>query len=269
MTLTDMKDQILSYMTAECPWRDTLHWYDTLDSTNNYAKALAREGAAHGTVVIAGKQTGGRGRLGRSFSSQEGMGVYLSLILRPNCTPDKLMHLTCAAGLAGSKAVERVCGALPDIKWPNDLIFGKKKLGGILTELGFRGNLVDYAIIGIGINCLQKQEDFPEEIRAIATSIFAQTGTVCSPARLAAALIEELYQAGARLLTEKESILAQYRQVCSTLGKDISVFQGDTVRQGNALDIDQDGGLVVRFSDGAVKSVNSGEVSVRGLYGYV
>ena len=92
-----MKEQILSILNAECPWRDTLHWYDTIDSTNTEAKRLAKDGAPHGTVLIAGLQTGGRGRMGRSFQSPDGQGVYLSVILRPHCEPVQLMHLTCAA----------------------------------------------------------------------------------------------------------------------------------------------------------------------------
>ena len=263
MISTDMVNQIRVYLNAECPWRDTLHWFDTIESTNTYAKQLAQKGAAHGTVIVAGKQTGGRGRLGRSFSSQEGMGVYLSVILRPNCTPDKLMHLTCAAGLAAAKAASSITGITPSIKWPNDLILGQKKLGGILTELTFRGNLVDSAIIGIGINCLQSQTDFPEELQSIATSLFAQTGTLYPPVQLAAALIEELQRMDTVLLSEKEALLEQYRNVCTTLGKQINVIQADTVRPATALDIDADGGLMVEFSDGTKKTVNSGEVSVR------
>ena len=217
MISTDMKQTILSHLPAECPWGDTLHWYNTIDSTNTLAKQLAREGAPHGTVVIAGEQTGGRGRLGRSFSSKQGMGVYLSVVLRPNCRPEQLMHLTCAAGLAGRRAVERVSSACPDIKWPNDLIFGKKKLGGILTELGFRGNFVDYAVVGIGINCMQTTADFPSELQAIATSIVMETGNSCSPARLAAALVEEFFKLDAILLAQKDELLRQYRLACSTI----------------------------------------------------
>ncbi|MBQ6840459.1 MAG: biotin--[Oscillospiraceae bacterium] len=130
-----MKQKILQKIPTECPWRDTLYWYDTIDSTNTQAKLLAQQGAPHGTVLIAGEQTGGRGRLGRTFESCAGMGVYLSVILRPNCAAEALMHLTCAAGAAMCEAVENVSGIRPGIKWINDLVVKKKKLGGILTEL--------------------------------------------------------------------------------------------------------------------------------------
>lgn len=265
-----MKQEILSQMTTECPWKDTLYWYDTLDSTNTQAKQLAKEGFPHGTVLIAGNQTGGRGRLGRSFSSPAGMGVYLSVILRPGCLPDELMHLTCAAAVASRKAVKKVSSISPDIKWTNDLVCGKKKLGGILTELGFDPTgYVDYAIIGIGINCCQKSEDFPTEIQHIATSVHELTGTPCSPARLAASLVEELYEMDKVLFSGKQQLMDSYRRHCMTLGKEITVLRGEETRYGTALDLDEDGGLIVRFSDGTVKTVSSGEVSVRGMYGYL
>ncbi len=264
-----MKNTILSQISAECPWRDTLYWYDTVDSTNTKAKALAKNGAAHGTVLIAGRQTGGRGRMGRSFLSPDG-GVYLSVILRPACAPSKLMHLTCAAAVAACRAVERSSGVCPQIKWTNDLVVGKKKLGGILTELGLdsSGN-AEYAIVGIGINCRQSENDFPPEVRDIATSIEAVTGSACCPAKAAAALIEALWETDKGLLPEKAKIMDAYRRKCITLGKEISVVRGDDLQYGTALDLDDDGGLLVRFSDGSEKIVTSGEVSVRGMYGYL
>ncbi len=265
-----MKQEILSYLTTECPWRDTLYWYESIDSTNTRAKELAKAGAPHGTVLIAAAQTGGRGRMGRSFSSPGGMGVYLSVILRPDCRPEKLMHLTCAAGVAACKAIEQTAGICPDIKWANDLIWNRKKLGGILTEMSIgAAGTVDFAIIGIGINCCQKNTDFPKPLQHMATSIQEATGTVCSPARLAAALVETLYVMDHMLLAKKDQLMAFYRGRCITLGQEISLLQTDAVRHGTALDIDADGGLLVRFSDGTVEAVCSGEVSVRGMYGYL
>ena len=265
-----MKQEILSYFTTECPWRDTLYWYTETGSTNTLAKQLAKEGALHGTILIAGRQTSGRGRMGRSFSSPEGMGVYLSVILRPNCAPDRLMHLTCAAAVAGCTAVENTCGVTPNIKWTNDLVYGRKKLGGILTELSIDSTtgLVEYAIVGIGINCLQNTDDFPPELRDVATSIRKITNAPCSPAGLAAALTEALFDMDRSLLSDKKALMDRYRRLCMTVGEDILVLRGDDMRYGTALDINDDGGLLVRFSDGTEKFVTSGEVSVRGMYGY-
>ena len=266
-----MKQKILSHLSAECPWRDTLHWFDTIDSTNNEAKRMAQQGAPHGTVLIAGTQTAGRGRMGRSFSSPDGMGIYLSVLLRPGCGPDQLMHLTCAAAVAMCEAVEKATGFCPGIKWTNDLVFGKKKLGGILTELAVdpRSGLTDYAIIGVGINCRQRPEDFPPELRDMATSVYMVSGADFLPARLVAAMVDRLAAMSHRLLTEKTQIMDAYRARCITLGQDVVVVRGETQRYGKALDLDPDGGLMVRFSDGSIQSVSSGEVSIRGMYGYL
>ena len=266
-----MKNEILSQFTTECPWRDTLYWYDTVDSTNTLAKQLAKEGAAHGTVLIAGAQSAGRGRLGRSFSSPAGMGVYLSVILRPGCKPEELMHLTCAAGLAACDGVNRAAGIHPEIKWANDLVFEGRKLGGILTELGIDSatGTVAYAIIGIGINCNQAPQDFPEEISGIATSLKMITGASCSPAHLAASLVETLFEMSQTLFSGESEIMSRYRERCITVGKEVQLIRGENIRYGTALDVDNRGGLLVRFRDGSVETVSSGEISIRGMYGYL
>ena len=264
-----MKNKILSHLTTECPWRDTLYWYPQTDSTNTQAKLLAKNGAPQGTVLVAGNQTAGRGRMGRTFQSPDGKGVYLSVILRPGCSPAELMHLTCAVGAAMVGAVEAACGLRPQIKWINDLVVEGKKLGGILTELSFAKGCVDYAVVGVGINCLQTQADFPEEIADIATSLSMVRGTPVRPEKLAAAMVEALWKMEKTLLTDKARWMADYKANCLTLGKDIQVLRDGQFLPGKALDIDADGGLVVRYTDGSVETVASGEVSVRGMYGYV
>ena len=264
-----MKEQILSHISTECPWRDTLYWYDTIDSTNTQAKALAKDGAPAGTVLVAGNQTSGRGRMGRSFSSPEGMGVYFSVILRPDCKAEDLMHLTCAAAVAACKAVKSASGIFPGIKWINDLACGKEKLGGILTEMSVNTNgLVDWAVVGIGINCCQRKADFPKELQSMATSLLLQTGKPCPPTLLAARLTEALFEMN-KMLLNKPQIMDLYRQHCITLGQQILVVRGEETAYGVALDLDENGGLLVRFADGTEKIVNSGEVSIRGMYGYV
>ena len=232
---------------------------------------MAQKGAPHGTVLIAGGQTGGRGRKGRSFSSPSGMGVYLSVILRPQCLPTALMHLTCAAAEAMCDAVEHAAGFRPKIKWTNDLVWQKKKLGGILTELApnAQTGLTDYAIIGIGINCLQQTGDFPAELQDMAASLSMASGKQVACDRLAAAMIEALVTLDKILLTEKDVVMDRYRADCMTLGQDVVVVRGEETRYGTALDLDADGGLIVRFADGSVQTVTSGEVSVRGMYGYI
>ena len=232
---------------------------------------MADAGASQGTVLIANAQTNGRGRKGRSFVSSAGLGIYLSVILRPNCPGRDLMHLTCATAVAMCQAVETATGLRPGIKWTNDLVYGRQKLGGILTELSVNSQtgLIDYAIVGIGINCLQKLQDFPPELQNLATSLSIVCQTAIDRSYLAAAIICALEQMSANLFSHKAAILAGYRRDCITLGQEVSLLRADSVRHGTALDIDEDGGLLVRFEDGSIQTVNSGEVSVRGMYGYL
>ena len=267
--MIDMKEKILHNLITECPWRGTLYWYPSIDSTNTRAKELAKAGAPHGTVLIAGHQTLGRGRMGRTFQSPEGQGVYLSVILRPGCKPEELMHLTCAAGVAAAQAVEQVSGIQPQLKWINDLVIGTKKLGGILVEMSVDKGLVDYAIIGIGINCLQTREDFPHVIADMATSLSLAAEKAIAPQALAGALVENLWRMSEILLTQKAALMDAYKDRCITLGKPVQVIRGDEIRPGKAIDLDLDGGLLVEYEDGSRQVVSSGEVSVRGMYGYV
>lgn len=265
-----MKENILKNLSPEYPWKEHFHFFSELDSTNDRLKVMARQGAPHGTVLLADRQTGGHGRMGRTFLSPEGMGVYLSILLRPSCAPADLMHLTCATGVAMCEAVEQAVRFRPSIKWTNDLVYGKRKLGGILTELGLnpKGG-VDYAIIGIGINCCQAETDFAPEIRDIAGSLSMAAGREIDRSQVAAAMMDALCRMSGNLLSGKAWLLDQYRKDCITVGQDISLLRGEEVRHGHAVDVDDNGALVVAFPDGSVEAVNSGEVSVRGMYGYV
>ena len=265
-----MKDRIISQLSPEYPWVDRFHYFPTVDSTNDLLKQFARQGAPHGTVLIADHQTNGHGRMGRSFQSSSGVGIYLSILLRPQCTPGELMHLTCAAAVAMCNAVEAAAGFCPGIKWTNDLVSGKKKLGGILTELGFGKNgMLDYAIVGIGMNCCQQKEDFAPELQQMAASLSMVTEKDIDRSIVAAHMMDALFRMDRQLLTGKEDILHRYRKLCVTIGQDISLIRGDEIRYGKALSVDNEGALVVRFSNGAIQSVNSGEVSIRGMYGYI
>ena len=266
-----MKERILSLVSPDYPWKDHFHWVEETGSTNDDLKALARQGAPQGTVLIADRQSGGHGRMGRSFQSPDGVGIYFSILLRPKCAPGQLMHLTCATAVAMCEAIEAAAGFRPGIKWTNDLVYHKRKLGGILTELGLSAKgTVDYAIIGIGINCCQQEADFPEEIRAIAASLSMVTGGEIDRAKVAAAMMDALHRMERRLLTEKQAILDTYRRDCITIGQEVSLLRlGEAVRHGKAIGMDDDGALLVAFEDGHVETVNSGEISVRGMYGYL
>lgn len=264
-----MKEQILQYVSPEYPWADRFCFLPEVDSTNDCLKKLAAEGAPHGTVILSDHQTGGHGRRGRSFLSPPGVGLYLSILLRPECPPAQLMHLTCASGVAMCDAVEKSAGFRPGIKWTNDIVYEKRKLGGILTELRLNPKgLVDYAIVGIGINCCQKSQDFPPEIRDVAGSLSMVAGPV-NRLRVAAAELDALWAMSRGLLTQRDAMLAQYRKDCITIGQEVCLVRGEEVRHGRALDVDNEGALVVLFPDGHMEAINSGEVSVRGMYGYV
>lgn len=266
-----MIKDILSHLPQTHPWRGSIQWFETIGSTNSHAKELAANGAPHGTVLIADSQSAGRGRLGRSFQSPTGAGIYMSVILRPQCRPTQLMHLTCAVAVAVCDAVEDALGFRPGIKWINDLVMNGKKLAGILTELSIdpKTGSVDYAVVGIGLNCTQQQSDFPGDIRDIACSAAMVTEHPIDRSRLAAAMLCSLENMSNGLLAHKETTMAQYRMDCITIGSEVQVLGSDCQRCGKALDIDQDGGLIVLFSDGSRKTVSSGEVSVRGMYGYI
>lgn len=257
-----MQAQILKHLKNH-PWGELVQVHEELDSTNTYAKELARQGAPEGTVVIAKSQCAGRGRLGRSFHSPKDSGLYFSLILRPNCPADQLMHLTCAVAVAACDAVAQTCGLRPKIKWINDLTLRNKKLGGILTELVFEPNgTVSAAVVGIGINC--RTTVFPEELKNLACCL-----EEVDPGILAANLILSLETMNHQLFSHRKQIMERYRQNCVTLGKQVRVISPTGTETGLAETVLENGALQVLFDSGMRREVNSGEVSVRGLWDYI
>ena len=261
--------QTIHRLLGDCRWK--INVFNEVGSTNTLLKEMAVQGASAGTVLVADRQTGGRGRLGRSFLSPGGMGVYLSALIRPDCAPTELMHLTCAVAVAMCDAVEAAFGFRPSIKWTNDLVVENKKLGGILTELGLdpKTGRVDHAVLGIGINCGQLEADFDESIRNMATSARMVLGRKVCREILIDEMVKSLEAMEKALLISPAAMLERYRKDCITLGKEVSILRGDEVRHGTALDIDAEGGLLVRYDTGETGTVTSGEVSIRGLYGYV
>jgi len=251
--------------------REHLICLQEVDSTNSYAKRIATEGAADGTVVVADCQTAGRGRMSRSFQSPSGQGVYLTVLWRPSVPPADVLPVTALGAVAVCSAVERACGVRPGIKWTNDLVMGSRKICGILTEMALEGEsgLVQYLVMGIGVNVHQRASDFQGEVAQIASSLDEQTGTRVSRPRLAAAMTEELDTLKREILTSPGRWLDQYRRDCVTLGKPVQIVTGDRREEVFALDVDDQFGLVVRHGDGRREIIRSGEVSVRGLYGYL
>ena len=237
-----------------------LEIHDLLDSTNNRAKALAAAGAAHGTAVIADSQSGGKGRLGRSFFSPEHAGIYLTVILRPDCAPDRAGLLTSLAAVAAARAVEKVSGADVKIKWVNDLYLNGKKICGILTEggLGLEAGRLEYAVVGIGINV--NRMEFPPELREIATSVGNETGTSPDRNRLIAEILNELDGLYGDL--ETGAFLEESRRRSNVIGREVTVIEGGKKYPAKAVDIDGQGRLVIETEEGRT-CLNYGEVSLK------
>ncbi len=261
------QERVCAFLGAH-PWSAHVNVCQSVDSTNRMARQLAAQGAPAGTSVIADRQTAGRGRRGRSFYSPAGEGLYLSVVLRPHALPEQIMNLTALVAVAAADAIEEVCGARPGIKWTNDLVFGTKKLVGILTELSVIAETreVEYVVVGIGINCAQTQ--FPEALQDIATSITLQTGRRIARSQLAAALLRQLARMNAQLPGPCEEQMARFAAQCVTVGKRVRLVRGDTACEAFAEAVTPSGALRVRYDDGATEDVASGEVSVRGMYGY-
>lgn len=261
----------LAQILGDAPLGSTLIYTPTIDSTNTEVKRLASQNAPHGLLVIANEQTAGRGRQGRSFHSPSGQGLYLSLLLRPQLPHSDITNITAWVAVALCRGISQCCGVDLGIKWVNDLVWGNKKVCGILTELTLESetNFVEYVVIGIGINLRQSLEDFPEELRDTAISLETILGKSVNSTALCGAILKELNQMYSSFPQEKNSYLEEYRKLCITLDKDIQVLKGDSRRHAKALDIDNDFCLVVRYNPQETEHLSSGEVSVRGMYGYL
>ena len=244
---------------------------DTVDSTNTECKRWAMAGAPEGLVVTADEQTGGRGRLGRSFQSPRGCGLYLSALFRPRLEPARVADFTAWAAVAVCDGIEAACGLRPRIKWTNDIILGGRKLVGILTELGLESesNALEYLVTGIGVNVNHRPEDFTPEIRDMATSLLQQLGRPVLRTQLAVQIIRALDRMYAGFPENKGEYLAKYRADCLTPGNQVQLITPVSRQEARALEIDDQFRLVVELPDGSRKALSAGEVSVRGMYGYV
>lgn len=241
---------------------------DSVDSTNNRLRELALAGAPNGQVVLANRQTQGRGRRGRAFASPQDNGIYLSILFYPDSLPTDVAEITAWTAVATNNAIAEICGVRTGIKWVNDLVLNRKKLCGILTEMSVESEsgYIQYIIIGIGINVNEQAEDFPEEVRHIATSLAMETGKAHSRARLAAALIRELDKMGQAWPEGKQAYLEAYRRDNITTGKEITVVRGAEEAPAFAVAIGDDFSLRVRYADGRSEALSSGEISIKGLY---
>ena len=245
---------------------------DSVDSTNNECRRRAAQNAPGCLAVLAGEQTVGKGRRGRSFQSLADKGLYLSVLLRPKAeTPlEEVTQLTAWSAVAVCRAIEKVTSLAPEIKWTNDILLGGKKVCGILSELGLDDDgRADYVVVGIGVNVSQTPEDFGPELDPIATSLGQFLDRPPRRGDLAAALIGELDQLWRAFPQGKGEVLAEYRERCVTVGRAIRVIRPDRSYEAQALEVGGDFSLLVGLPDGEQERIFTGEVSVRGLMGYI
>lgn len=238
-----------------------LHWFPEVGSTNDVAKQLAEEGAAHGEVVVAEAQSAGRGRRGRSWASPACRNVYLSAILRPELAPARAPELTLLASVAVCQTV-RQAGVAASIKWPNDVLVNGKKVAGVLTELAADPDQIQWVVVGIGINVNVRPDELPDEVRPVATSLAVERGQPVPRALFTVALLGTLEEWLDRHAAEGfEPVRQAWRSMSDTLGREVRVHLGDRVLEGVAEDIDAAGALLVRAGAG-VERVLSGDVEL-------
>ncbi|MCX7747352.1 MAG: biotin--[acetyl-CoA-carboxylase] ligase [Clostridia bacterium] len=255
-----------------------IEYFNSIDSTNNYAKKIANEGCAEGTVIVAENQTAGRGRLGRAWNSPDKKGIWMSVVLHPAILPGDVGVITLAAAVAVVDALKRAAGIKAGIKWPNDIILDGKKVCGILTEMNAEMERINFVVIGIGLNVNQAEDDFPEELRDRAVSLKSFSGRCgadavqysfnrCEIIKEVLLQLENIYN----ILNQGKvtQVIDLWKNYSETLGKEVLVTLREQCFRGVAKDISTDGKLIVACDDGVVREFVSGEISVRGIMGYI
>ena len=239
----------------------TIHCYDAVESTNLLAVELAQQGEPEGTVVLADQQLSGRGRGSRSWHSPAGVGIYCSIVLRPKITVAKAPLITLMAGVSIAKAVARRTGLSPRVKWPNDVLINDKKVAGILLESRVSGGQIGYSVIGFGINVNNGSADLPEDIRVNASSLLIELKKPVDRSPLVIEIFSELERLYHRFQREDfPLILEQWRHYSSTLGQRVRIWQKDKATEGMAVDLTEDGGLLVELAGGQQIVVHAGDV---------
>ena len=247
----------------------SIEYFEVTDSTNQRIYDFAEKGREEGLLAVAEEQTGGKGRRGRSWVSPPGTGIWMSLLLRPKVEPQKASMVTIVAALAMTKAMEKITGMEIRIKWPNDVVLNGKKVCGILTEMSAELEEIHYIIVGIGINA--NTESFPEDIQDRATSIYLESGKKVERAAFIAEFCVQFEQYYERFLEmgNLAFLKEEYESYLINIGREVKIIKKKEERVRKALGINELGELIVAKSDGTTEIIFSGEVSVRGLYGYV
>ena len=240
-----------------------IDYHPEVGSTQDVAQSLAIRGAGEGTTVIAEKQSGGKGRIGRKWESLPGS-IAISIILRPAIQPLEAPKFTIIAGVAVAEAIEEITSIKPRLKWPNDIIVGGKKAGGILAEMSAEMDRINYIIIGIGINVNAEREFIPAEIQGIATSLKEEGGKEISRVKLVQGILEKL-ESLYEEFTEGgfEPIRQRWKALSNTIGERVVITGARGKMEGEAVDMDQDGVLIVRKDDGVIERIIAGDVSLR------
>jgi BirA family transcriptional regulator, biotin operon repressor / biotin---[acetyl-CoA-carboxylase] ligase len=235
--------------------------FEETTSTNDVIEKLARDGVREGVVVFAESQTRGRGRLGRKWISPAHKGLWFSILLRPNLRPQEATQLTVASATALRRAIFSETKLKPEIKWPNDILIGGKKVAGILTELSAEVDRVRYIILGIGIDVNLDADEFPVELKKTATSLKIESGETISRAELATAILRELDFDYARICDGKfPGVADEWESGCVTIGKNVTVHIGDRKICGCAEALDDDGALLLRTEHGHLERIIGGDV---------
>ena len=238
-----------------------IYIFDTIDSTNNYARKIAKEGAGGGTVVLAESQTKGKGRLGRTWFSPSGVNIYLSVILKPQIPSTHITLLTFVSAIAVVKAIKDAANLDANIKWPNDVLINNKKIAGILSEMDAKADAVRFAVIGIGINVNLDIKDIPFELKDKATSIKIESNSTIDRINLICRVLENLeewYNLFER--NGVNDIIKKWKRLAVTIGRDVKVQSGNSLIEGRAVDIDVNGALLIKDRNGVIQRVLSGDV---------
>jgi len=249
----------------------TLETHSIIDSTNVRAKKLALEGAPEGTIIVSDVQTAGRGRMDRKWLSPDKKGLWMSVILKPDVSPERGTELTILAACAIVKTLRENFEFDTGLKWPNDVIVNGKKICGILSEIQADPDRINAIIVGIGLNVNLLEDDFPTEIRNISTSIFLETHTLYSRRELFVSLVKKLDALYCEYNVKKsiDFLMDYYKSCLLTLGKKVQVIEKTASYEAFAYDIHNDGSLLVRLRDGTEKRIFSADVSIRGEQQYV
>ena len=261
------ESEVLPLLKTEVIGREIVH-FDSIDSTNNMARINAASGCSEGLTVIAEEQTAGKGRLGRKWITPKSTSIAMSIVLRPGIKPSDAAGITLVMGTAVCRAIRNTTGLDVGIKWPNDIIINGKKVCGILTEMSAEIDIVNYIIVGTGINVNVTQ--FPEEIRDIATSLCLECKKSISRKEVLAAVLYEFEKLYSIFKTNGlQTIIQEFKSYSVTLGRHVKVISINEAFEGIAQDITPDGILLVKVEGGSVKMVIAGDVSVKGLNGYL